>query len=67
LIKFAEFRNNEYTNFAVAGGLADYYNGKDLNVNELGIYGGFKNDFLFTLVTFDRRCMINKMFGRPMF
>ena len=54
LIKFGEFKNNVYTNFAVAGSLGDYYNGNELNVNELGIYGGFKTDFLVTYITFDR-------------
>lgn len=66
-MKFGEFRGGVYTNLAAAGVLTDYYIGNELNVNELGIYEGFKTDLLYTLVTFDRQCMINKMFGRGMY
>lgn len=67
MIKFAEFRNGQFTNLAVQGVLGDLYIGNDLNVNEMGIFHGYKSELLFSILTFDRQCMINKMFGRAMY
>jgi len=54
LLKFGEFRDGLFTNLATAGSLRDYYNGDSLNTNEMGLYDGFKNQFMTTLITFDR-------------
>ena len=66
-IKFAEFINKKHINSADNGDLDDLYEGGTIDPARLGIAYGFRNKNIETMVQIDRVCLINKLFGRPMF
>lgn len=66
-IKFAEFNDKKFTNTAIRGDLDDLYDGGWLNSARLGIPFGFRTNEIETMIKIDRICLINKIFGTPVF